>query len=101
MVDKGRRVNAAKSRACTPDVRQRAREGNEENGEGAVVDSGAGEERRRWHRHYEFRVFYPSPIFRLRSIYEYVTKSRGRLSWTWDLRRSRVRGAREQRGDCK
>lgn len=39
-----------------------------------------------WHvtdRHHEFRMFCPLPIFRMRSIYEYITKSPGKLRWTW------------------
>jgi len=40
---------------------------------------------RNTNRHYEFRVFRPPPIFRMRSIYEYVTKSRGKPSWTREM----------------
>jgi len=36
-------------------------------------------------RHYEFRMFRLPPIFQMRFIYEYVTKSRGKPSWTWGM----------------
>lgn len=52
-------------------------------------------------RHYEFCVFRPPPIFRMRPIYEYVTKSRGKPSWTWRVVfRSRGKGGFALAGRC-
>lgn len=77
--------------------------GWEQDGKGVVVDSGCRRREEAMASTLRIPRVLPvaSPIFRLRSIYEYVTKSRGKPSWTWSPHCSRVRGTRKPWWSCK